>query len=156
MPSSHLILCRPRLLPPSIFPSIRVFFIESTLWIRWPKCWSFSFRISPFNEYSGLMSFRVDYVAQLVYECDLKEILVFAHGPVCVNIVAPSIQLCWINCSKIWACIFPGDTRGGFRELPAPADQMTGRLGTFLMDVSGCKSQFVLFGTCADKQWASG
>ena len=62
MPSNHLILCRPRplLLPPSIFPSIRVFSNESVLCIRWPKDWSFSFSISPSNEYSGLISFRMD------------------------------------------------------------------------------------------------
>ena len=61
MPSSHLILCRPLLLLPSIFPSIRVFSDESVLHIRWPKCWSFSFSISPSNEYSGLISFRIGY-----------------------------------------------------------------------------------------------
>ena len=60
MPSNHLILCCPRLLPPSIFPSIRVFSNESVLHIRWPKYWSFSFNISPSNEYSGLISFRMD------------------------------------------------------------------------------------------------
>ena len=59
MPSNHLILCRPFLLLPSIFPSIRVFSNESALRIRWPKYWSFSFSISPFNEYSGLISFRM-------------------------------------------------------------------------------------------------
>ena len=58
MPSNHLIHCRPLLLPPSIFPSIRVFSNESALPIRWPKCWSFSFNISPANEYSGLISFK--------------------------------------------------------------------------------------------------
>ena len=62
MPSSHLILCRPVLLPPSIFPSIRVFSNESVLCIRWPKYWSFSFSISPSNEYSGLISFRMDWL----------------------------------------------------------------------------------------------
>ena len=61
MPSNHLILCRPLLLP-SIFPSIRVFFSESALCIRWPKYWSFSFSISPTNEYSGLISFRMDWL----------------------------------------------------------------------------------------------
>ena len=61
MPSSHLILCRPLLLLPSIFPSIRVFSNESVLCIRWPKYWSFSFNISPSNEYSGLISFRMDW-----------------------------------------------------------------------------------------------
>ena len=61
MPSSHLILCHPLLLLPSIFPSIRVFSSESVLRIRWPKYWSFSFNISPSNEYSGLISFRMDW-----------------------------------------------------------------------------------------------
>ena len=59
MPSNHLILCRPLLLLPSVFPSIRVFSIESVLLIRWPKYWSFSFSISSSNEYSGLISFRI-------------------------------------------------------------------------------------------------
>ena len=60
MPSNHLILCCPLLLLPSIFPSMRVFSNESTLHIRWPKYWSFTFNISPSNEYSGLISFRID------------------------------------------------------------------------------------------------
>ena len=60
MPSNYLILCHPLLLPPSIFPSIRVFSSESVLCIRWPKYWSFSFNISPSSEYSGLISFRID------------------------------------------------------------------------------------------------
>ena len=62
MPSNHLILCRPLLLLPSIFPSIRVFSNESVLRIRWPKYWRFSFSISPANEYSGLISFRMDWL----------------------------------------------------------------------------------------------
>ena len=62
MPSNHLILCCPCLLPPSIFPRIRVFSDESVLRIRWPKYWSFSFNISPPNEYSGLISFRMDWL----------------------------------------------------------------------------------------------
>ena len=62
MPSNHLILCRSLLLPPSIFPSIRVFSNESVLCIRWPKYWSFNFSISPSNEYSGLISFRMDWL----------------------------------------------------------------------------------------------
>ena len=61
MPSNHLILCHPLLLPPSIFPSIRVFSSESVLRIRWPEDWSFSFSISPSNEYSGLIYFRMDW-----------------------------------------------------------------------------------------------
>ena len=66
MPSNHLILCRPLLLLPSIFPSIRVFSNESALHIRWPKYWSFSFSISPSDEYSGLISFRMDWLDLLV------------------------------------------------------------------------------------------
>ena len=62
MPSNHLILCHPFLLPPSIFPSIKVFSSESVLHIRWPKYWSFSFSISSSNEYSGLISFRMDWL----------------------------------------------------------------------------------------------
>ena len=66
MPSNHLILCHPLLLPPSIFPIIRVFSNESVVRIRWPKYWSFSFNISPSNEYSGLISFRIDWLDLLV------------------------------------------------------------------------------------------
>ena len=62
MPSNHLILCHPLLVLPSVFPSIRIFSNESTLHMRWPKYWSFSFSISPSNEYSGLISFRMDWL----------------------------------------------------------------------------------------------
>ena len=62
MPSNHLILCRPLLLPTSIFPSIKVFSKELVLWLRWPKYWSFRFNISPYNEHSGLISFRMDWL----------------------------------------------------------------------------------------------
>ena len=75
MPSNHLILCRPLLLPPSIFPSIRVFSNESVLCIRWPKYWSFSFSISPSNEYSGLISFRIDWFDLLAVQGTLKSLL---------------------------------------------------------------------------------
>ena len=75
MPSSHLILCRPLLLPPSIFPSIRVFSNESALPIKWPKYWSFSFSISPSNEYSGLIFFRMDWLALLAVQGTLKSLL---------------------------------------------------------------------------------
>ena len=74
MPSKHLILCRPLLLLPSIFPSIRVFYSESVLCIRWPKHWSFSFSISPSNEYSGLLSFRMDWLALLAIQGTLKSL----------------------------------------------------------------------------------
>ena len=75
MPSNHLILCRPLLLPPSIFPSIKVFSSESVLHIRWPKYWSFSFSISPSSEYSGLISFRIDCFGLLVVQRTLKSLL---------------------------------------------------------------------------------
>ena len=74
MPSNHLLLCRPLLLP-SIFPSIRVFSIESVLRIRWPKDWSFSFNISPSNKYSGLISFRIDWLNLLAVQGTLKSLL---------------------------------------------------------------------------------
>ena len=75
MPSNHLILCRPLLLPPSILPSIRVFSSESVLCTVWPKYWSFSFSISTSNEYSGLISFRMDYLGLLAVQGTLKSLL---------------------------------------------------------------------------------
>ena len=75
MPSNHLILCHPLLLLPSILPSIRVFSNESLLHIRWPKYWSFSFSISPSNEYTGLISFRIDWFDILAVQGTLKSLL---------------------------------------------------------------------------------
>ena len=75
MPSNHLILCRPLLLLPSIFPSIGVFSNESVLHIRWPKYWSFSFNIRPSNEYSGLISFRIDWLDLFAVQGTLKSLL---------------------------------------------------------------------------------
>jgi len=75
MSSNYLILCRPLLLPPSIFPNIRVFSNELVLCIRWPKYWSFSFSISPSNEYSGLISFRIDWLGLLAVQGILKSLL---------------------------------------------------------------------------------
>ena len=75
MPSNYLILCHPVLLLPSIFPSIRVFFKESVLCIRWPKYWSFSFNISPSNEYAGLIFFRMDWLDLLAVQGTLKSLL---------------------------------------------------------------------------------
>ena len=75
MPSNHLILCRPLLLPPSVFSSIRIFSSESVLHIRWPKYWSFSFNISPSNEYSGLISFRMNWLDLLAVQRTLKSLL---------------------------------------------------------------------------------
>ena len=75
MPSNHLILCHPLLLLPSVFPSIRVFSSELVLCIRWPKYWSFSFSISPSNEHSGLISFRIDWLDIIVVQGTLKSLL---------------------------------------------------------------------------------
>ena len=75
MPSSHLILCRPLLLLPSIFPSIRVFSNESALHVRWPKYWSFSFNISPSNEHPRLISFGMDWLGLLAVQGTLKSLL---------------------------------------------------------------------------------
>ena len=77
MPSNYLILCRPILLPPSIFPSIRIFSNESVLCVRWPKYWSFSFNISPSNEYSRLISFRMDWLDLFAVQETLKSL--FLH-----------------------------------------------------------------------------
>ena len=90
MPSNHLILCRPRLLLPSIFPSIRVFLCESVLRIRWPKYWSFSFNISPSNEYSGLISFRMDWLDLLAVQGILNSLLqhhssYWSYDTVCID-----------------------------------------------------------------------
>ena len=74
MPSNHLILCRSLLLPPSIFPSIRVFSSESVLHIRWPKYWSFSFSIMPSKEHPGLISFRMDWLNLLAVQGTLKSL----------------------------------------------------------------------------------
>ena len=100
MPSNHLILCRP-LLPPSVFPSIRVFSSESVLHIRWPEYWSFNFSISPSNEYSGLISFRFDCLDLLADKGTLKSLLQhhsskasvllhlsFLYGPTLTSIVS--------------------------------------------------------------------
>ena len=75
MPSNHLILCHPLLFPPSIFPSIRVFSNESVICIRWPKYWSFGFSFSPSSEYSGLISFRIDWLDLIAVQGTLKSLL---------------------------------------------------------------------------------
>ena len=89
MPSNHFILCRPLLLPPSIFPSIRVFSNESVFHIRWPKYWSFSFSISPSNDYSGLISFRMDWLDHLDAQGTLKSLL--QHHSLKASIVRCSV-----------------------------------------------------------------
>ena len=80
MPSNHLILCRPLLLPPSIFPSIRILSNESVLPIRWPKYWSLSFSISPSNEHPGLISFRMDWFNLLAVHGDSQESVLQHHS----------------------------------------------------------------------------
>ena len=84
MPSSHLILCHPLLLPPSIFPSIRVFSSESALCIRWLKHWRFSFSISPSSEHSGLISFRMDWLDLLAVQGTLKCLLQHQSAKACI------------------------------------------------------------------------
>ena len=89
MPSNHLILCHPILLPPSIFPSIRVFSNESVLHIRWPKYWSFSFIISPSNEYSGVIFSKIDWFDLLAVQWTLKSL--FQHHSSKVSILWHSV-----------------------------------------------------------------
>ena len=102
MPSNHLILCRPLLLPPSVFPSIRIFSSESVLHIRLPKYWSFSFSISPSNEYSGLISFRMDWLYLLAVQGNLKSLLQRPSSKASVLWLylahcECSVNICWIN-----------------------------------------------------------
>ena len=97
MPSNHLILCRPLLLLPSIFPSIRVFSNESPLHIRWPKYWSFSFNISPSNEHSGLISFRMDWLDRLL-DIHSKEIKTGSQRDICT----PMFLTALFTIAKIW------------------------------------------------------
>ena len=114
MPSNHLILCHPLLFLPSIFPSIRDFSNKSALRIRWPKCWSYSFTIKPFNEYSGLISFSVERLALIAVQGTLKSflqhhtlkasilVLSFLHSPTLTsihdywkNLSFDKMDLCW-------------------------------------------------------------
>ena len=89
MPSNHLILCRPLLLLPSIFPSIRVFSNESALRIRWPNYWSFSFSISPSNEHPRLISFRMDWLDLLAVQGTLKSLLQHHRSKVAILLCSP-------------------------------------------------------------------
>ena len=99
MPSSHLILCHPLLLPPSIFPSIRVFSKKSVLRIRWPKYWSFSFNIRPSNEHSGLISFRMDWLDLLAVQGTLKSLLQHHSSKASILLFSDFfiVQLSWKN-----------------------------------------------------------
>ena len=91
MPSNHLILCHPLLLQPSIFPSIRVFSNESILRIRWPKYWSLSLNISPSNEYSGLISFRMNWLDLLAVQGTLKSLLQSVNSSVLSFLYSPTL-----------------------------------------------------------------
>ena len=117
MRSNHLILCCPLLLPPSIFPSIRVFSNESALRIRWPKYWCFSFNISPSNEYSGLISFRMDWLDLLTVEGTPKSLLQHHHSKVsilwCSAFFIVQLSHLYITIGKTIAL-----TRQTFVELP--------------------------------------
>ena len=93
MPSSHLILCRPLLLLPPVPPSIRVFSSESTLCMRWPKYWSFSFSISPSSEHPGLISFRMDWLGLLAVQGTLKSIA-YRHSLTVFPSPTPSLNTC--------------------------------------------------------------
>ena len=108
MPSNHLILCRPFLLLPSIFPSIGVFSNESALRIRWPKYWNFSFNISPSTEYSGLISLRTDWLDLLAVQGTLKSFLQHRSSKASllwhsaffiVQLLHPKIYIYYFNCS---------------------------------------------------------
>ena len=96
MPSNHLILCHPLLLLPSIFPSISVFSNESVLHIRWPEYWSFSFSISPSNEHSGLISFRIDWLDLLAVQGTLKSLLQH-HSSKASILWRPAFFIVWLS-----------------------------------------------------------
>ena len=110
MPSNHLILCHPLLLLSSIFPSIRVFSNESALHIRWPKYWNFSFNISPSNEYSGLISFRMDWLVLLAVQGTLKSLLQH-HGMITWN------ESSLINVLGLWTQDYL-NSKSAFQTLP--------------------------------------
>ena len=101
MPSNHLILCCPLVLPPSIFPSIRVFSNESVLRIRWPNYWSFSFNISPSNEYSGLISFRINWFNLLA----VQETLESSPAPQFKSINSSALSLLMVQLSNLYMTI---------------------------------------------------
>ena len=109
MSSSHLILCRPLLLPPSIFPSIRLYCNDSVLHIRWPKCWSFSFSISPSSEYSGLISFRMDWLDLLAVQGTLKSLLQPQLKSTNSSVLTDSLNICKFDCVNKTSEIFMND-----------------------------------------------
>ena len=117
MPSSHLILCRPLLLLPPIPPSIRVFSNESALRIRWPKYWSFSFSISPSNEYSGLISFRMDWLDLLAVQGTLKSLLQYHSSKASIILHFSSVQF---SCSVVSDSLRPHESQHARPPCPSP------------------------------------
>ena len=105
MPSNHLILCHPLLLPPSIFPSIRVFSNESVLLIRWPKDWSFSFSIRPSNEHLGLISFRMDWLDLLAFQEILKSLLQHHSSKASILRCSAFFKVCHYQFRIIFSCV---------------------------------------------------
>ena len=124
MPSNHLILCRPLLLSPSIFPSIRVCSNESTLRMRWPKDWSFSFSISPSNEYSGLLSFRMDWLDLLAVQGTRKSLL--QHHRTKVSIL-------WCSAFFIVQLSHPYTTTG--KTTPSTRQNFVGKVMSLLFNM---------------------
>ena len=111
MPSNHLILCHPLLFPPLIFPSIRVFSNESVLHIRWPKYWSFSFNLSPSSEYSGLISFRMDWLDLLAVQGTLLQYQVLEVG-ILLQYHSSKASILWLSAFFIGQLSHPYMTTG--------------------------------------------
>ena len=149
MPSSRLILCRPLLLLPPIPPNIRVFSSESTLCIRWPKDWSFSFSISPSNEHSGLISFRMDWVDLLAVQGTFKSLL--QHHRLKASILRRCIiHPCFSLILHIVVCtsysIFPLLPSGNRQFVLWVRESLSVRLYTFIL-LSRCRriTEYLLF-----------
>ena len=130
MPSNHLILCCPLLLLPSIFPSVRVFFSELILCIRWPKYWSFSFSISPFSEYSGLISFRIDWFYLLAVQGTLKSLLQH-HSSKASILWCSSVCIRWPKYSSFSFIISPSYEYSGLISLKTDWFDLLAVQGTF-------------------------
>ena len=128
MTPNHLILCHPLLLLPSIFPNIRVFSNESVLCIRWPKYCGFSFSISPSNEYSGLISFRMDWLDLLAVQGTLKSLLQHRSS---------KASILWHSAFFIVQLSHPYIQNGGWDQTPHFTDKGKKRLGTDLLEATG-------------------
>ena len=127
MPSNHIILCCPLLLLPSIFPSIRVFSNESILCIRWPKYWSFSFSISPSNEYSGLISIRIDWFDLLAFQETLKHLL--QHH-------SPKASILWFSAFFMVQLSHPYITTG--KTIALTRRTIVGKVMSLLFNILSC------------------